>query len=255
MKRLLSGAITLALAGHAQAAPAIISGSGTGGALFTATTNSASQNFVQATTTVDVPPGSLLIIGVADSVVATTSISSCTDGTANSYAPAQTGYSSTTFTLNVYYSYTTIDVPNGSTIKCTFSSTSGYKMIDAVAFSGMASSPLDSGSVPTPTFGTGTATSITTGTLAQASEVVFGIASTGTGETFTQTSGFTSLGTAPSRATNFAYLITTTTTAKTYSTSFGTSISWASVAQGFEASGGSSSGKGCFLHTLGVGVC
>ena len=253
--------LVLALAGPASAALCDISTgancSGVSALVTGGSASGASTTVTSSTTAVDIPSGSLIIVGasVRSSGV---SISSCYDSANGGGVLYSHGQTSTTnsYAVQTFYYVTSIDVPVGSTITCTYGSTSASKSIEAVAFVGSSSTPFDSASTTATGTGTGTLTIGPTGTLGCAKAVVIGNLTYGNAGTITEGTGFTSLGTITTNSLmHMGYQVVTATTAMTYTPSTtATSTAWAAQLQVFDASSCTGSTAKHTALLLGVGL-
>lgn len=190
-----------------------------------------------ATTTVDAPSGSLIVVVVDCGNNVSFAI---TDGNSNTYT-AGTKINNTGH-IQPFWAINNADLPIGSTITLTTGGGPGAIALAAFSTTGIASpTPIDTQAAGAT--GTGTTPSIATGTLAQASELVLGFIdiSSGHGDTFTESSGFTGFTdiSASTRDLRVAYQIVAATTTVTYAPTLGTSrnyaanvLSFAGVASG-----------------------
>jgi len=258
MRRLLASIALISgvMSSHAFAIGAIITGTGTNGALGTATI-STGVNTLTLTTTVDVPPGSLIAVGAAIHASGGALPTSCTDNasTPNTYAASLTALSNSTAAGGPFYSLTTTDLPNGGTITCTFGSSSALrKDMIAVAFSGAVASPLDAASVS----GTGSGTAMSpgvSGTLACPSgaagcEILVGMTSEVQAGTLTENGSFIGLGTQGFM--HMSYEIVAASTPVTYTVTNGTTGAFVAFLSAFKSSVSGVSGSGRFQPLLGV---
>jgi len=158
MKRVLSAALVWCALSLPASAISIIAGTDTGGALGHAFASASLT--VQMTTTVDSPVGSLIVAMPAAGQSLTWS--GCSDSAGNTYTAAFANTLSGAHAVRMFYTVSTIDLPNGGTITCTSNSSGGTKTLVAASFSGIAASPLDASG----TTGTGTATTYTVGPTA-----------------------------------------------------------------------------------------
>lgn len=159
--RLLALALGLCLVVSPAFAAAItqISGTGTGGAISNVTYSASSP--LTSTTTADIPPNSLAVAIVQS--IATGSTLSCSDSFGNTWQAAANAGSGTNAQTQMWYSLTTNDIPNSSTIPCTSSVLGGGFTVQLLAFSN--ATAFDT--APTGTSGAGTSTTIgPTATLA-----------------------------------------------------------------------------------------
>jgi hypothetical protein len=128
--------------------------------------------------------GDLVVVSVGN--LPNTTVSSISDGT-NTYVKA-VGLLSGGYNSEIWYAKNCSAVAS-PTITVTFASNANYRGICALRINAMnTSSPLDA---TNSTSGTGTTPSTTTGTLAQASEVVIGAMIANVAPTVTVSSGFT----------------------------------------------------------------
>lgn len=253
IKPLLAGLLLVfAFAAPAQAAVALIAGTGTGG-LLTGASGSATTTQT-ATTTADVPPGSLIAV-IGSIRGSSLTINSCSDSAGNIYVADTANVSTTLPNIRVFRSGATAnDLPNGGTISCVFSSTATRKQIQVWAFSGQAASPLDAAST-TASGTTGSATPVgPTGTLsctagAGCEVVIAAMSYANTPSVFTEDAAFTTGGiTGDQRS---AFSIRSTSAAVTYApTITASSGAWAATLTGYvSAVGGAPVNKLMFRPT------
>jgi hypothetical protein len=247
---LLCLAVNPAFAGFA-----IINGGGTGGAIGQSVSGSGATATSSAST-VDIPPGSL-VVQVAG-MRANASFTTCSDSVGGNTWSVFAGNQQTGMSFYVCYSLTSVDLPIGTTFSFTSANT-GVKSNIVAAFSGAAASPLD----PTSAGGQSTTntTSVSIGPsgawqcpgVTNCNLQIAGFLALNSG-TVTETSGFTSLGTTATE-THMAYQITSATTATTYTSTLGTSSNYAGKLVGFDAAVGGGSGSTCTIAAAGGGVC
>lgn len=179
------------------------------------------------TTTAAINAGDLVVVAIGVVQPSGISVSSVSDGT-NTYTKAVSGFNVSTFLdTEIWYKANAAAVGSGATITATLSTTtSGSPGVMAAArvTDTVPVSPLDKTNHTEYTSGSLLASG-TTGALSQAKEVAFGVAylyNVGSQTTLTESSGFTNLvaytqGTSPFVAMNFAYQVTSATTALNYS--------------------------------------
>lgn len=202
-----------------------------------------------ATTTVDAPSGSLIVVVVDCGNNVSFAI---TDGNSNTYT-AGTKINNTGH-IQPFWAINNADLPIGSTITLTTGGGPGAVALAAFSTTGIASpTPIDTQAAGAT--GTGTTPSIATGTLAQASELVLGFIdiSSGHGDTFTESSGFTGFTdiSASTRDLRVAYQIVAATTTVTYAPTLGTSRNYAGNVLSF-AGAASGPSNGIAAITLGA---
>lgn len=242
MMRLFASVFLLALTVPSDAGIALINGGGTGGLIAHGEAGSGTT-VTSAASTVDVPVGSLVFIGISQRTI-TATVSSCTDTAGNTFqTPVNKGLASNAQTSSFTWAITTIDEPIGTTWTCNTSGTVNKGLMVA-AFSSAAASPLDAASA-TPVFGSGTAVSVgPTGTLACPGtgncEVLIGFFSHHNIGAVTEGTGFTSFGTITNLSANMhmAYQIVAANTAITYAPTAGNSDIWAAFLEAFVQSTG-----------------
>lgn len=185
-------------------------------------------------TSADAPIGSYVIVVVYASTSPNT-VSSLHDSAGNcssAYNLAIAENPSSVSGVSIYYCRVTADLPSGGT----FTATTTGSSYDLFAFY----VPNVSGSVDQ-TVGNGTSSAVTsigvtTGTLAQPSEIAIGTLATNNSlGTFTEASGFTSFTTAQNSNFRVAYRIVSATAAVTYSPSWSTSRSPTAAVATFKA--------------------
>jgi hypothetical protein len=159
---------------------------------------------------------------------------SCTDSAGNTYTALGT-VSVGTRRVTAFWSRIASEIASGGSVTITYSSATGVKFGAIYKVSGTASSPAD---IDGGTGASGTSStnpSITTGTLAQANEIVFAwtvvIGDAGS-DSFTQAADFTALtgvtlAGASGGVLRMAYRIVSATTAVTYAPTLGTARDWA----------------------------
>ena len=331
MKRYLAAtcaALALSWAQDAAATPAIISGTGTNGAMGTASGATGAATTLVIPTTADTPAGSLVLAAV--SYRANNTLASCTDSqsTPPTYSAGALSLGNSSVAVRIFYDYTSFDLPapctvtatetsttlvvtavvscsgtdvltvgqaisggsftgvisapctlvagaatctitGGATVAtpgtatissaltCTYNSATGAKSAIIAAFSGMASSSqFDSASTTATGSSTGALSIGPTGTLAQASEVIFGDLSFVNNGAPTADAAFTSLGSVNNSTSNMhaAFKIVSATTAVTWAPSLtGSSGVWAAMLQAFKASGVGPAGCKNGLLMMGAG--
>lgn len=182
----------------------------------TSTTLSSTASGSSITTTVDAPVGSLIIVAILSPQSTVTNV---TDSAGNSYSKAiasttTTGYS----TSSIWYcNNSSIDLPSGGTITVTLSSGNYY------AVAAKTSGAIGGLDLTNTTLVNSTSLSLSTGTLNQSTEVVFGMISNFEGSTsFVESANFTTLVTAYDQANllDLAYDVVSATTSVTYAPSW-----------------------------------
>jgi hypothetical protein len=201
------------------------------------------------TTGADAPVGSLIFVAGVQQVTSGTVVSSCTDQKSNSYsALGSANNASGASTGAAYANNTASDLPSGDTISATFGTSAATVAMAALAVSGIAtSSPLDINNVNAT--GNSSSPSAATGTLAQASEIIFAILGWSTsGGTITEdtTHGWTSLVTfqGNTMTLHIAYQIVSATTSVTYAPTISATREW--TVQLFSFKGVAASGPSPF---------
>jgi hypothetical protein len=199
--------------------------------------NTGNVTSITITTSAAIVAGNLAIVGVAFYNGNVVTISSVSDGT-NTYSQALFVTDATTnLTSALWYKANAAAVSSGASLVITFSfivsNSFGGVFAAAAQVSGIAmSSPLDSAGA-TGTAESVSSISVTTGTLAQASEILFGVSNVRTTGT-TITDGYTNLYNSGVNANEYAgilgYKIVSSTAAVTYNPSANSSTTyWASV--------------------------
>lgn len=153
-------------------------------------TAGSSATVTTGATTIDIPAGSVVAITTSARVSSLT-LNSCTDSlsTHNNYTVV--GQTTTNLIVGAAISWTTQDLPIGSTFSCTWSSTSGGKAIIVAAATGFPSgAALDQKATNSGT-GTGTLTTGPTAALAGTNDVVFGSITLTNAGTITEPGGWT----------------------------------------------------------------
>lgn len=243
--RRLTLALALALAGPCAAAPTVTP-------LGTATAAGGSATLALATTA-DCPPGAWVVLTAADT--GTPSVSGVADNAAtpNTYGLG-TQFAPSAGKAKLANAPVTADLPAGGQITVTFSATGGTKLVIAVCVTGLTGVDLDG----TPTSGTAaTSYTQTTGTLSQASEIVFDafVLVAGAGDVITEDAAFTSDGSLSSTALlHLAHRIVSATTPVAYAASGTGARDWAANSMTFAAAAGAS-GAACALTLMGAGAC
>jgi hypothetical protein len=200
------------------------------------------------TTSAAIVSGNLVVIGVSFYIQTPTSIS---DGT-NTYTAAL-GLAANSRYGSLWYCANAQAVASGATV--TISPSGGRAMAAVMAqVSGIATTtPFDSTGAggTNPTSGISFLPSVTTGTLSQASEIVFAIASCGQSAepVYTESANFNNVGMAANTSGNAAYLflsydIVSSTAAVTYDPSFSVSSNWVACAAPFTRGNISCNGLG-----------
>lgn len=263
MKRLAAFVLGLCLSASPAFAVGIaqIAGTGTGGAITSPTFNAGTS--INLTTTADIPPASLAIVIMQNSVTGTVTGNTCTDAYGNTYTAARSVAAGNGAATQILYSYTGFDIPNAGTISCTQTSGPSGIVGEVLAFSGAASSPLDAASASNTVISNSTSPTTVgpTGTLngpcgAANCEVLIGATTRHTSGTVGNDATFNSVTTtgAGQNIVN-GYKIVSATTAVSYvtTTSVGTTnFAGQLIAFKAAAAGGT---PVCTLSTLGVGSC
>lgn len=265
MRKLLAAlALLLALELPAQAVGiTIINGGGTGGSIASNTQNTGvGLTITSSASTVDIPIGSLVHIGIW--LRALVVYTGCTDTAGNTIPlPSQKGASSGGLVGSGGF-ITTIDEPIGTTWTCTSTSTAA-KGINVTAFAAVASATPDTAGFPVTTAaGTnGGTTAISIGpsgtwTCPGGTNCSLQIVSWGNSvnPSVTEASGFTTLANLNTNNgfLHEAYQIVSVTTATTYAVTNATAGNWAGILMGFASTSGGAAPV-CTLGTLGVGSC
>ena len=190
------------------------------------------------TTSAAIVAGNLVVIGVGFYIETPTSVS---DGT-NTYTAAL-GLNAGSRYGSLWYCANVQAVASGATV--TISPSGGRGMAAVMAqVSGVATTtPFDSTGAggTNPTSGVSLLPSVTTGTLSQASEIVFAVASYGQSAgapVYTESANFTNVGIAANTSGNEAFIalsydIVSSTSAITYAPSLDRSASWVACAAPF----------------------
>jgi len=212
-----------------------------------ATSAAAGSATLVLTTTADAPVGTLIVVAVG--YKNNGAISSVSDSAGNTYT-GNTQTSSSNGSIRLFWTIVATDLPQGGTITATYSATANNKLLIAANVSGIAASPADATVGAT---GTGTAPSVTSGTLnaaaATAGEIVFGVGEAAASETWSAEGGFTALATVNQSTTSslhLAYQTVNATTALTYAPTINTSAIWVAQIQGFIGAA-ASTGRGFSL--------
>src|SRR5581483_8896990 len=168
------------------------------------------------TTANDSPAGNCIVVFAIDS---SRTITGVTDSAGNTYTSS--GVTSAG-NLSMWTSPNALHLPSGGTITISSQVNLGAHVMGyAVSVSGIATTtPVDIAPAVVPG-GPSTTPSKSTGTLSQASEIVFGVVTCATGTGFTEASGFSTDGQVTnwpgnSRDFHFAYQIVNATTSVTY---------------------------------------
>lgn len=227
------------------------------------TTDNGSISTTTITTGADAPPGSTIIIAMVTGNAATLTISDNASGGSNAYTVASTVCTfNTSSKIRVAYATVARDLPSGGVI--TFSWTGATHFAGAaVAEGNLANPPLDvQGACTSGTSTTGTPISpgIGTGTLGQASEIVFGIVGITSAFTayasnspFTTPNGGDLTGTTANNPNiQWGYDIVSATTGVTYAPQWNTSRAYGANVWTFKESTGSASNhNGLLLRGVG----
>ena len=200
-----------------------------------AAASGASTTTLVITTTTASPAGAAIILGIGFVNVATT-VTSVTDSAGNTYTVGTLASGSNT---RGYFAFSanTLALASSGTITITFAVAVTLKGAGAVSVVGLSSAPADTeGAGAT---GTSTAPTITSATLGQRDEIVFGlvVVNNGFADTFTEASGFSSDTAAlvSGIAVRSGYQIVSATTAVTYAPTLGTSRTWVAQIKSFKA--------------------
>lgn len=221
----------------------------------TSDASAASTRLINSAT---VPAGAMIIVFMADSEgVALGPPSPATpvsDSAGNTYvAGTAFGHDNNNLKLRAYYALNATAL-SGGTITATFGTADPIlKTVHAAYVTGVATtSAADS---QASAFATSASPSAATGLLAQADEIVFGMAGveSGSSVTFTEASGFTNLSrTAVSDLVNLAYKTVSATSAVTYAPTMDGSRHWGAGVWSFKAAAGGGAVV-CRGALLGVG--
>jgi len=173
--------------------------------------------------------------------------SSATDSASNTYTLG-TLVTSSTAQIGPLYSATGNHLANGGTQTVTYTGAVDFDISLAFTVSGISSAtPLDNQGAGTTS--TGTAPSVTEGTVSNSNRIVFGYCyvSLGSSDSFTEASGFTTLGSVSSGGSilRMAYKIVSTGTQVTYAPTLGTSRTFVANTISFQASSAAAT-----VHTL-----
>ncbi len=174
------------------------------------------------TTTAAAPAGGLIVVVASGSQ--TTAINTCADSAGNTYS-SDTTFANGTGKQRIFWSFNTITLPSGGTITVTYGATTPVKNIAAVSVTGCAAVNL----IGVGALGTSTAPTIATAVLGWPNEIVIGLTqvSAGSGDTFTEAAGFTSLASSLNGdGLHWAWQITMANSAVTYAPTLGTSRTW-----------------------------
>lgn len=210
---------------------------------------------INLTTLADMAAGDLFVIAV---MRASSGVLSASDSLGNTYT-TQSEFTDTESTNRLYFirCKVTTPIPAGSTIVIANSVSTRFA-VAAASVSGTDASPFDQQTAGNA--GADTApTSLATGALAQADEILFGAVAvnSGYGDTFTQPSGWTALtkgGTAGENGVHWGYKIVAATTAQTYGPgALSTSRTWLAGVTAYKAAAALAAPGGRALPLLGVG--
>jgi len=199
------------------------------------TGSSSSSTTLAITTTEDAPAGSTIVIIVADATLPT---SVSTDVSGNAYLLSTSHTNSGGHTgLAIYDSQNIADLPNGSTITVNWSgSSSAFAAV--VLITGALTSSRDKAA--TSGNSSGAASSVATGALTQANEVVIGaIDLRSSPGTLTDGTGFTNLADLNGGKFVVSYESVSSTASVTYNASWTASGEYESCVASYEISGGS----------------
>lgn len=193
-----------------------------------ATTAAAAATTLVLTTTANSPTGNLIVVVASSPQTSANNVVSVADSAGDTYVATTEINNASGADARLFYSANSASLPSGGTITVTFASATASHLTAAISVSGMASaSPLDAQGAGTISAG-GTTPSVSSGTLSKAPELVVGFVhiSTGSGNTFTEASGFTANTPADRGAggsiLRWAYQIAPTTTSVTYAPVLGT---------------------------------
>lgn len=199
------------------------------------------------TTIADSPAGNAIFVAEAQAASNFAGTPSCSDSAGNTYSlvnvTSLVGPPNESVVL--FYALSALHLPLGGTITVTDGVGSTRRLISGISVPGITA--LDVNPAGNTSAGTA-APSISTGTLAQAEEIVLGFigVSSGNSDTYTESAGFTSA-TAQGILTNklhFAYQIVAATTSVTFAPTLGTSRPVAYNAVSFKGSIGPITGAG-----------
>lgn len=191
---------------------------------------------VTATTSANILNGDLLIVYVGMWTSGGRTVTAVSDGT-NNYTKAQSATSSG-YSSEIWYKAGASAVSSGATLSVTFSGATSGVMVSAIRVSGiLLSSPLDA--APAGATGSGTSLSISSGVLAQPKEILVGATTLNSNPTFTQSAGFTSVGSTLFNAgiatsASFAYQIVQSTSSVSYAPSWSSSQPYAGTLVSFK---------------------
>lgn len=190
------------------------------------------------TTTANIIAGSLVVLAVS---VFNTTVTAVSDGT-NSYTQALGTEANSRYGA-LWYKANAQAVASGATVTITLG-TAGKGMAAVMAqTSGFGATPFDTtgAGASNPTSGISNAPSVTTGTLSQTSEIIFGVTSGGQSgaPTYTESANFSPIGNAINTGGNEAYCwlsydIVSSKVAVTYAPSLSGSITWVATAAPFK---------------------
>lgn len=224
----------MAVLGAGVAAGTTIVSYGTGGGQTGTYNISASQTVVSEAMTAGaaalIPAGTLVI--VVAGYRSGSAISSCgPDSAGNTYSAGAVTLSNTTG-VRIFSSVLANDLPQGGTITVNYAAAANQKMVIAMSVTGMSSSPFDQGATFT---GTTATPSATTGTLAQADELIIGVVGMNGNSLSAEDAAFTNFATASlSSILHVAYRIVSATTAVAYAPTWGASVAAAEMVQAFK---------------------
>lgn len=208
------------------------------------------------TATNDCPIGSLIVAETANVTIIDT-LSSVVDSAGNTWQTPIDNLSGTGIGIGWAYAVnSTVDLPIGGTITATFSG-STTSALSAVCIGGAAtSSPLDVHNQSANGLAASSATTVNSGTLSQANEILLGGLNTATtsgtvtcGGSFTKTNAGASATPNPTICT----LIVAATTSVAFSPTWTTSPNYITDLISFEAPGGVAATPGSPLTAIGVG--
>lgn len=206
---------------------------GSGQSNLAANASGATSTTLSATTLVDSPAGSLIVVWAA---VSTGTINGVSDSAGNSYTAGTAKSTSDGKTLRPFYKLNAAHLSAGGTITVTCGTAASNKYLSASTTQSLTALDVSGAG----TSGSSTSPSISTGTLAQAGEVVFGatLVSGGNADAFTESAGFFTLTGAGIGAADFLHsggANAGSTASVTYHPALGTSRNWASNVLSFKA--------------------
>jgi hypothetical protein len=224
------------------------------------TTSGGTTNVI--TTTVDAPPGSLIVVPTG--IAGTTAISSVKDSAgncANAYTPNASVQAGSIRLAAYYCNVTGADLPSGGTITSTFVGATGKMVEMAFTITGIATSnPVDvSGSSNSSSANT-QVTGVTITPTSANSEILIAcvwITSAATGDNYLEDAGWNSMPTAGSTTNvllHCAWKTVAATTPVTWAPTWTNNRSWTAIFTSFKAAGAGAPSV-CTISLLGAGPC